>query len=93
MELMLRAKKNVVCEKPICMNSSQLDRVLNLARENNVFLMEVGKLEIHYCVFYIYIRIHEKLLEAINVSIISDVVKTYTVANNVHGCCCIPDAS
>ncbi|ELU03565.1 hypothetical protein CAPTEDRAFT_218954 [Capitella teleta] len=40
MEMMLKAKKNVLCEKPICLNSQQLRKVINLMKENDVFLME-----------------------------------------------------
>ena len=34
------AKKHVLCEKPVTMNSAQLRSLLTLARENGVFFME-----------------------------------------------------
>ena len=37
----MRAGKHVLCEKPATMNSKQLREVLDVARENNVFFMEV----------------------------------------------------
>ncbi|XP_060636463.2 trans-1,2-dihydrobenzene-1,2-diol dehydrogenase-like [Anolis sagrei] len=38
--LFLRAKKNVLCEKPMAMNSCDLQEMIRAARENDVFLME-----------------------------------------------------
>ena len=40
--LCLRHGKHVLCEKPIMMNSKELEEVLKVAKENNVFLMEVS---------------------------------------------------
>ncbi|ELU05401.1 hypothetical protein CAPTEDRAFT_225239 [Capitella teleta] len=40
MEMMMNAKKHVVCEKPFCMNSKQLRNVIAVAKKNDVFLME-----------------------------------------------------
>ena len=39
--LCLRHGKHVLCEKPITMNSKELEEVLKVAKENNVFFMEV----------------------------------------------------
>lgn len=36
----LQAGKNVVCEKPICSNASELKDLMELAREKGLFLME-----------------------------------------------------
>jgi len=36
----LNAKKHVLCEKPMAVNSSQAIQMINSARSNNVFLME-----------------------------------------------------
>ncbi|ELT88235.1 hypothetical protein CAPTEDRAFT_228970 [Capitella teleta] len=40
MDMMLKAKKHVICEKPICMNSNQLKNTIDIAKKNDVFLME-----------------------------------------------------
>ena len=39
-ELFLKAKKHVLCEKPICINAAQAVRLSECAKENGVFLME-----------------------------------------------------
>lgn len=36
----LQAGKAVLCEKPLCMNTQQVQRLVDAAKENNVFLME-----------------------------------------------------
>lgn len=36
------AKKNVLCEKPLAMNTKEAREILDSAKRNNVFLMEVG---------------------------------------------------
>ncbi|XP_062994638.1 trans-1,2-dihydrobenzene-1,2-diol dehydrogenase-like [Elgaria multicarinata webbii] len=38
--LFLRAKKNVLCEKPMAMNAAEVREMIKVARENDVFLME-----------------------------------------------------
>ncbi|XP_042328856.1 trans-1,2-dihydrobenzene-1,2-diol dehydrogenase-like [Sceloporus undulatus] len=38
--LFLRAKKNVLCEKPMGMNAAEVREMIKVAKENNVFLME-----------------------------------------------------
>ncbi|MBN3308921.1 DHDH dehydrogenase, partial [Amia calva] len=38
--LFLKCKRNVLCEKPIAMNSRELQQLIAAAKENNVFLME-----------------------------------------------------
>uniref|UniRef100_A0A8C7E2A3 Trans-1,2-dihydrobenzene-1,2-diol dehydrogenase n=1 Tax=Naja naja TaxID=35670 RepID=A0A8C7E2A3_NAJNA len=38
--LFLRAKKNVLCEKPMGMNAREVREMIRTARENDVFLME-----------------------------------------------------
>uniref|UniRef100_A0A8D0B969 Trans-1,2-dihydrobenzene-1,2-diol dehydrogenase n=1 Tax=Salvator merianae TaxID=96440 RepID=A0A8D0B969_SALMN len=38
--LFLRAKKNVLCEKPMGMNAAEVCDMVKVARENDVFLME-----------------------------------------------------
>ena len=42
--LALNHGKPVLCEKPVCMSSAELDDVLNCARKNKVFFMEVFSL-------------------------------------------------
>lgn len=39
-ELFLKAGKHVLCEKPMCVNAAQAERMKTLAAENGVFLME-----------------------------------------------------
>lgn len=39
-ELFLKAKKHVLCEKPLCINEEQAVALKTCARENGVFLME-----------------------------------------------------
>jgi len=39
-ELFMRAKKHVLCEKPLCINAAQAASLQACARENGVFLME-----------------------------------------------------
>lgn len=39
-ELFLKAKKHVLCEKPMCINSFQAEQLRKTAHENGVFLME-----------------------------------------------------
>lgn len=41
--LFTNAKKNVLCEKPLAMNSKEVQEILACAKRNDVFLMEVGK--------------------------------------------------
>lgn len=36
----LRARKHVLCEKPVAVSSAELHELLRLAKENGVFLME-----------------------------------------------------
>uniref|UniRef100_A0A6J0TQT0 Trans-1,2-dihydrobenzene-1,2-diol dehydrogenase n=1 Tax=Pogona vitticeps TaxID=103695 RepID=A0A6J0TQT0_9SAUR len=38
--LFLRAKKHVLCEKPMGMNAAEVCKMIQVAQENNVFLME-----------------------------------------------------
>lgn len=40
--LFMNAKKNVLCEKPLAMNSKEVREILACAKMNDVFLMEVG---------------------------------------------------
>lgn len=42
--LFTNAKKNVLCEKPLAMNSKEVQEILASAKRNDVFLMEVGKI-------------------------------------------------
>ena len=42
--LFMKAKKNVLCEKPLAMNSREVEEMVACARANNVFLMEVSGL-------------------------------------------------
>ena len=39
-EIFLKAKKHVLCEKPVCVNVAEATRLKDLAEENGVFLME-----------------------------------------------------
>ena len=39
-EIFIRAKKHVLCEKPLCVNEKEATMLTNLAKENGVFLME-----------------------------------------------------
>eukprot|EP01118_Nematostelium_gracile_P000827 TRINITY_DN1082_c0_g1_i1.p1 TRINITY_DN1082_c0_g1~~TRINITY_DN1082_c0_g1_i1.p1 ORF type:complete len:335 (+),score=100.59 TRINITY_DN1082_c0_g1_i1:95-1099(+) len=38
--LCLKNKKHVLCEKPVTMNAKELEEVIKVAKENNVFFME-----------------------------------------------------
>lgn len=40
--LFTNAKKNVLCEKPLAMNTKEAREILESAKKNDVFLMEVG---------------------------------------------------
>lgn len=40
-KLFMEAKKNVLCEKPLAMNSREVKELVASAKMNNVFLMEV----------------------------------------------------
>jgi len=42
-----RAKKHVLCEKPLGMNHAQVKRIVQAARENDVFLMEAFMYRCH----------------------------------------------
>lgn len=49
--LFTNAKKNVLCEKPLAMNTKEVRKILESAKKNDVFLMEVGMLPpklLHY---------------------------------------------
>lgn len=37
----MNAKKNVLCEKPLAMNTKEVKEILACAKRNDVFLMEV----------------------------------------------------
>lgn len=39
--MMMRAGKHVLCEKPLCMNVRETQELLEVAKQNKVFLMEV----------------------------------------------------
>ncbi len=39
-EIFLKAKKHVLCEKPVCINTAQAKALSECARDNGVFLME-----------------------------------------------------
>lgn len=39
--LFMNAKKNVLCEKPLAMNTKEVKEILASAKRNDVFLMEV----------------------------------------------------
>lgn len=38
--LMLNNKKHVICEKPLAVNAKEVEKMINVAKSNNVFLME-----------------------------------------------------
>lgn len=40
--LFINSKKNVLCEKPLAMNTREVQEILAAAKRNNVFLMEVN---------------------------------------------------
>lgn len=40
--LFTNAKKNVLCEKPLAMNTKEVREILESAKTNDVFFMEVG---------------------------------------------------
>ncbi|KAF6731042.1 Trans-1,2-dihydrobenzene-1,2-diol dehydrogenase [Oryzias melastigma] len=42
--LFTNAKKNVLCEKPLAMNTKEVKEILDSAKRNNVFLMEIRRL-------------------------------------------------
>jgi predicted dehydrogenase len=56
--LALRAGKHVLCEKPFTSNAAELKSLVAVAKENNVFLMEVCT-----CVFMHDLNIAERLPE------------------------------
>lgn len=37
----MNAKKNVLCEKPLAMNTKEVQEILAAAKKNDVFIMEV----------------------------------------------------
>ena len=39
--LFMNAKKNVLCEKPLAMNTKEAKEILDCAKRNDVFFMEV----------------------------------------------------
>ncbi|XP_016518441.1 uncharacterized protein LOC103154714 isoform X5 [Poecilia formosa] len=41
-KLFINAKKNVLCEKPLAMNAKEVEEILDSAKKNDVFLMEVA---------------------------------------------------
>jgi len=41
-QLFTNAKKNVLCEKPLAMNTKEVKEILDSAKRNDVFLMEVN---------------------------------------------------
>ncbi|MEQ2167289.1 hypothetical protein GOODEAATRI_002603 [Goodea atripinnis] len=41
--LFTNAKKNVLCEKPLAMNTKEVKEILDCAKKNDVFLMEVNR--------------------------------------------------
>lgn len=42
-ELFMKAKKNVLIEKPLAMNSREVQELITAAKDSSVFLMEVTK--------------------------------------------------
>ena len=40
-EMMIKAGKNVLCEKPMCINNTQCEQILALAKKHDVFCLEV----------------------------------------------------
>ena len=56
--LALKYKKNVICEKPICHNSNQLKKILNLAKKNKLKVDEMYQ----YCFHPLFSKI-EKILK------------------------------
>ena len=40
--LFLNSGKAVLCEKPLALNIKQVQKMINVAKKNNVFFMEVG---------------------------------------------------
>lgn len=46
--MMMRAGKHVLCEKPMCMNVRETQEMLDVAKQNKVFLMEVRE----WCSFW-----------------------------------------
>lgn len=55
-KLSLLAKKHVLCEKSLCMNANQTKELVAIAREQNLFLMEVLILNIRNesCSHFLY---------------------------------------
>ena len=45
--LFTNAKKNVLCEKPLAMNTKEVKEILSSAKRNDVFLMEVRMESVH----------------------------------------------
>lgn len=52
--LMLQHGKHVLCEKPLCMNAKQSQKLIDLAKEKNLFLMEA--IWSRFFPSYVYIR-------------------------------------
>lgn len=52
--LMLQHGKHVLCEKPLCMNSKQAEKLIALAKEKDVFFME--GLWVRFFPSYQYVR-------------------------------------
>lgn len=42
-KVFMKSKKNVLIEKPLAMNSREVQELITAAQDNNVFLMEVTK--------------------------------------------------
>lgn len=40
-KMMITAGKNVVCEKPMCLSAKHCENLISLAKQHNVFFMEV----------------------------------------------------
>ena len=65
---MFEAKKPVLCEKPLTMNAGDTSRLISVAKEKNLFFMEVGDCQCcilisawgrHFCVGNHPVIVHE----------------------------------
>uniref|UniRef100_A0A915BJA7 Trans-1,2-dihydrobenzene-1,2-diol dehydrogenase n=1 Tax=Parascaris univalens TaxID=6257 RepID=A0A915BJA7_PARUN len=65
-EMALKAKKNVLCEKPLGMNKIEVEKMIALAKENGVFLQEAF--------WSRFFPIYDEIRKILNEHIIGDVV-------------------
>ncbi|KAL0271189.1 UNVERIFIED_CONTAM: hypothetical protein PYX00_008361 [Menopon gallinae] len=65
-KLFLNAGKHVLCEKPLCMNKKEVEELIAIAKEKNLFLMEA--------IWSRFTPLYQKMKEEINNGTIGDIV-------------------